>query len=47
MSFPIKLDFENIRVERQKINNLLAFQSLYEKNISKHINKEAFTPLDI
>ncbi len=40
--FPIKLDFANIREERQKINNLLAFESLSEKNISKNINKEAF-----
>lgn len=40
---PIKVDFQNIRIERQKLNNLLVFNSIKQENIKKFdesINKE-------
>lgn len=32
---PIHFDFENIRLERQKINNLAVYESLIQKNLDK------------
>ena len=39
---PIKLDILNLRNERQKLNNILTYQSLKSHNISKNININAF-----
>jgi hypothetical protein len=39
---PIKLDILNLRNERQKLNNILTYQSIKSHNISKNININAF-----
>ena len=41
---PIKIDFKNVRVSRQKNNNLLVFNGIKNNNtteFNKHINQEA------
>jgi len=39
---PIEINFANIRFERQKINNLLAFDSIIKKDLTKNINIKEF-----
>ena len=37
---PIHFDFENIRSERQKVNNLAVYESLIQKKINKKLSNE-------
>jgi hypothetical protein len=37
---PIHFDFENIRSERQKVNNLAVFEALIQKNLNKKLCNE-------
>ena len=38
MISPIIIDFSNVRQERQRINNLLAIDSIIKNNLTKNIN---------